>query len=92
MDTYIAITNKLSSRNMQVRPFNMAEHKVIRDLNPDDMNKLISVSGMITRSSSIIPDPRYQTPKHVQTALCEASMSVSKSAECVLPDFLLQHC
>jgi DNA replication licensing factor MCM4 len=42
----------------QVRPFNLKEHKVIRDLNPEDMNKLISVSGMVTRSSSIIPDPR----------------------------------
>lgn len=44
---------------MQVRPFNLKEHKVIRDLNPDDMNKLISISGMVTRSSAIIPDPRY---------------------------------
>lgn len=44
----------------QVRPFNLAEFKVIRDLNPDDMNKLISVSGMVSRSSSIIPDPRCE--------------------------------
>ena len=42
----------------QVRPFNLKENKVIRDLNPDDMNTLISVSGMVTRTSSIIPDPR----------------------------------
>lgn len=44
----------------QVRPFNLAEFKVIRDLNPDDMNKLISVCGMVTRTSSIIPDPRCE--------------------------------
>ena len=44
---------------MQVRPFNLKDHKVIRDLNPEDMNMLISVSGMVTRSSNIIPDPRY---------------------------------
>ena len=43
---------------LQVRPFNLKEQKVIRDLNPEDMNKLISVSGMVTRSSNIIPDPR----------------------------------
>ncbi len=42
----------------QVRPFNLMENKVIRDLNPDDLNKLISVSGMVTRTSNIIPDPR----------------------------------
>ena len=42
----------------QVRPFNLKESKVIRDLNPDDMNTLISVSGMVTRTSSIIADLR----------------------------------
>ncbi len=45
----------------QVRPFNLMENKVIRDLNPDDLNKLISVSGMVTRTSNIIPDLRYET-------------------------------
>ncbi|KAL3152229.1 hypothetical protein ABBQ32_001311 [Trebouxia sp. C0010 RCD-2024] len=50
---------------LTVRPFNLAEHKVIRDLNPDDMNKLISVTGMVTRSSSIIPDPRSLSASQV---------------------------
>ena len=42
----------------QVRTFNLAEQKVIRDLNPTDMNRLIAVSGMVTRTSSVIPDIR----------------------------------
>jgi DNA replicative helicase MCM subunit Mcm2 (Cdc46/Mcm family) len=32
---------------------------VIRDLNPADINKLISVSGMVTRTSGVIPDQRW---------------------------------
>ena len=36
--------------------FNLLETKVIRDLNPGDINKLISVGGMVTRASTVIPD------------------------------------
>lgn len=42
----------------QVLPFNLKDNKVIRDLDPDDMNTLIRVSGMVTRTSGIIPDLR----------------------------------
>lgn len=40
----------------QSRIYNLRETKVIRDLNPIDINKLISVSGMVTRTSGVIPD------------------------------------
>jgi len=43
---------------VQSRIYNLRETKVIRDLNPGDINKLISVSGMVTRTSGIIPDQR----------------------------------
>lgn len=42
----------------QSRIFNLLETKVIRDLDPNDINKLISISGMVTRTSSVIPDQR----------------------------------
>lgn len=42
----------------QCRPYNLVEVKAIRDLDPIDVDKLISVSGMVTRVSSIIPDLR----------------------------------
>ena len=44
--------------HLQTKPHNLVETKVIRDLNPSDINKLISVSGMITRTSNVIPDLR----------------------------------
>lgn len=41
---------------LQTRIYNLRNTKVIRDLNPSDIGSLVSVSGMVTRSSSIIPD------------------------------------
>lgn len=38
--------------------FNLMERKVIRDLDPDDIDRLVSVSGMVTRCSNIIPEVR----------------------------------
>eukprot|EP00884_Botryococcus_braunii_P014652 jgi/Botrbrau1/23188/Bobra.0041s0036.1 len=43
---------------IETKPYNLRETKVIRDLNPTDIQKLISVEGMLTRCSSIIPDLR----------------------------------
>ena len=34
----------------QVRPFGLEERKTIRDLNPSDIDKLICVDGMVTRT------------------------------------------
>ena len=44
---------------IQARIYNLRESKVIRDLNPADINKLIAVSGMVTRTSAVIPDQRW---------------------------------
>ena len=38
--------------------FNLRQKKVIRDLNPEDIEQLVSVSGMVTRCSNIIPEIR----------------------------------
>jgi DNA replication licensing factor MCM4 len=53
---------------VQSRIYNLREAKVIRDLNPADINKLISVSGMVTRTSGVIPDQRCERPG--ATPLC----------------------
>ena len=56
--------------------FNLLETKVIRDLNPGDINKLISVGGMVTRASTVIPD--------LQCASCSAT-HLDKSALSLKP-------
>ncbi len=42
----------------QCRPYNLEGRRTIRDLDPSDIDKLISVEGMVTRTSSTIPDLR----------------------------------
>lgn len=39
-----------------VRPFNVMKTSNIRGLNPDDINQLITISGMVTRVSNIIAE------------------------------------
>lgn len=41
---------------VQVRPYNLLETKSIRELHPTDIDRLVSVRGMITRASPVIPD------------------------------------
>ncbi|KAK8886288.1 DNA replication licensing factor, mcm4 component [Tritrichomonas musculus] len=41
---------------VQTRMFNLMETTTIRDLQPADIDKLVSVRGMVTRTSSVIPD------------------------------------
>lgn len=41
---------------MQARMFNLEHNRTIRDLNPEDIDMLVSVQGMVTRASPIIPD------------------------------------
>lgn len=48
----------LPNSSLQSRIYNLRDTKVIRDLNPADINKLIGVSGMVTRTSGVIPDQR----------------------------------
>ncbi|KAG8295080.1 DNA replication licensing factor, mcm4 component [Homalodisca vitripennis] len=43
---------------IQVRPFNAQKTKNMRLLNPEDIDQLISVSGMVTRTSNIMPEMR----------------------------------
>lgn len=41
---------------ISVRPFNIDQTYTIRGLNPQDIGKLVTISGMVTRVSTIIPE------------------------------------
>lgn len=43
---------------IQVRPFNAEKTRNMRALNPNDIDQLISICGMVIRSSNIIPEMR----------------------------------
>lgn len=48
----------LLEHQIQVRPFNADKTRNMRSLNPEDMDQLISISGMVIRSSNVIPEMR----------------------------------
>jgi len=41
---------------IQVRPYNLKQKKLLRELNPDDIDKLIAVKGLVIRASDIVPE------------------------------------
>ncbi|KAG9510059.1 DNA replication licensing factor MCM4, partial [Fragariocoptes setiger] len=41
---------------INVRPFNIDQTSTIRNLNPQDVGRLITINGMVTRSSTLIPE------------------------------------
>eukprot|EP00002_Diphylleia_rotans_P018917 TRINITY_DN3657_c0_g2_i2.p1 TRINITY_DN3657_c0_g2~~TRINITY_DN3657_c0_g2_i2.p1 ORF type:complete len:875 (-),score=175.55 TRINITY_DN3657_c0_g2_i2:279-2903(-) len=43
-------------RRVQVRTFNLQHSKNMRDLNPSDIDQMVSIRGMATRVSGVMPD------------------------------------
>ncbi|KAF9623122.1 hypothetical protein IFM89_037638 [Coptis chinensis] len=50
--------NPMFEKHIQVRTFNLRSSISMRNLNPSDIEKMVSVKGMIIRCSSIIPEIR----------------------------------
>ncbi|KAJ1731757.1 MCM DNA helicase complex subunit [Coemansia sp. Benny D160-2] len=47
---------ELVQADLKVRPYNLSSTTNMRELNPSDIDKLVSIRGMLIRSSSVIPD------------------------------------
>ena len=47
-----------NNTNLQVRILNLRKQSHMRDLNPEDINHLISVKGIVIRCSDIYPEMR----------------------------------
>ncbi|CAH2051639.1 unnamed protein product [Thlaspi arvense] len=54
----VSTIDRLFEKHVQVRIFNLRTSTSMRNLNPSDIEKMISLKGMIIRSSSIIPEIR----------------------------------
>ncbi|KAJ1957585.1 MCM DNA helicase complex subunit, partial [Linderina pennispora] len=46
----------LAQTDLKVRPYNLSVTTNMRELNPSDIDKLVSVRGLLIRSSAVIPD------------------------------------
>ncbi|GMG56134.1 unnamed protein product [Ambrosiozyma monospora] len=53
-----SLIDQIESNVYRVRPFNIQNRKGMRELNPQDIDKLVTVKGLIIRSTPIIPDMR----------------------------------
>lgn len=48
-----------------VRCFNLGRENRLRDLDPNDIDKLVRIKGMVTRTSNIIPDLKMGVADHL---------------------------
>lgn len=55
-EIFISICRDPDRGNIQICPHNLLETKSVRELKPSDIDKLVSIQGMIIRCSHIIPD------------------------------------
>ncbi|KAJ6906206.1 hypothetical protein NC652_023837 [Populus alba x Populus x berolinensis] len=54
----VSLIQPLFEKHVQVRIFNLKSSTTMRNLNPSDIEKMLSLKGMIIRCSSIIPEIR----------------------------------
>ncbi|KAK3674445.1 MCM DNA helicase complex subunit [Recurvomyces mirabilis] len=47
---------EVEQKIFRVRPFGLAQTINLRDLNPNDMDKLVSIKGLVIRTTPVIPD------------------------------------
>lgn len=48
--------DEIESKFYKVRPYNVETQKGMRELNPNDIDKLISLKGLVLRATPVIPD------------------------------------
>lgn len=48
--------DSILEHQIQVRPYNASKTKSMRSLNPEDIDQLLTVSGMVIRTSQLIPE------------------------------------
>uniref|UniRef100_A0A0R3RRE8 DNA replication licensing factor MCM4 n=1 Tax=Elaeophora elaphi TaxID=1147741 RepID=A0A0R3RRE8_9BILA len=58
---------------IEVRPFNAQKTRNMRALNPQDIDQLITISGMVIRTSSLIPEMRQA---YFQCTVCNFPVDV----------------
>lgn len=63
----------IETKFYRVRPYNVDTSKGVRELNPNDIDKLISVKGLVLRSTPVIPDMKVAFFK---CNVCDHTMAV----------------
>ncbi|KAK7115466.1 DNA replication licensing factor mcm4-A-like [Littorina saxatilis] len=74
---------------IQVRPYNADKTSNMRSLNPEDIDKLITIGGMVIRTSSLIPEMREA---FFRCYVCGNSTSVEIDRGRISEPTLCTHC
>lgn len=74
---------------IQVRPYNAKITKNMRALNPEDIDQLVTIAGMIIRSSNIIPEMREAFFK---CTVCSFSETVEIERGAISEPTTCRHC
>ncbi|XP_051144197.1 DNA replication licensing factor MCM4 [Andrographis paniculata] len=77
MDMVIRI-NPLFEKHIQARVFNLKSSTSMRNLNPTDVEKMVSLKGMIIRCSSVIPEIREAVFKCLVCGYCTEPIVVDR--------------
>lgn len=65
--------DEIESKFYKVRPYNVETKKGMRELNPNDIDKLISLKGLVLRATPVIPDMKVAFFK---CNVCDHTMAV----------------
>ncbi|XP_055536897.1 DNA replication licensing factor MCM4 [Wyeomyia smithii] len=74
---------------IQVRPFNAEKTRSMRALNPEDIDQLITISGMVIRTSNIMPEMREAFFKCI---VCDFTTVVELERGRISEPTLCSHC
>ncbi|KAI1280494.1 DNA replication licensing factor mcm4-A [Halotydeus destructor] len=74
---------------INTRPYNVARTTSLRSLNPEDINQLITLSGMVIRCSNIIPE---MCEAHFECSRCNFSKNVEVDRGRIVEPSVCQHC
>jgi len=73
MDMFEDKADEINDKTITVRVFNTGRDVNMRELNPEDIDQLITVKGLMTRSSAVIPDMKIA---FFQCIVCETTQEV----------------
>lgn len=74
---------------INVRPYNVVKTLTLRSLNPEDINHLVTISGMVIRCSNIIPE---MTEAFFECSVCSASATVEVDRGRIVEPSVCNHC
>jgi DNA replication licensing factor MCM4 len=77
------------SHQIQVRPFNADKTRNIRGLNPEDIDQLITITGMVIRTSNLIPEMNEAL---FRCTVCKFEASVEVEKGRIAEPTLCTHC